>query len=40
MKGVLIEEGKDILRKIHEGTCGNHAASHTLVRKPFKSRFY
>ena len=27
MKCVTLEEGKDILREIHEGVCGNHAAS-------------
>ena len=31
MKCVTLEEGKDILREIHEGVCGNHAASRTLV---------
>ncbi|XP_039827234.1 uncharacterized protein LOC120688961 [Panicum virgatum] len=25
MKCVTLEEGKDILREIHEGVCGNHA---------------
>ena len=27
----FIREFKDILREIHEGVCGNHAASRTLV---------
>ena len=40
MKCVTVEEGKDILQEAHEGTCGNHAASRTLVGKVFKSRFY
>ena len=35
MKCVTHEEGKDILREIHEGVCGNHAASRTLVGKVF-----
>ena len=33
MKCVTLEEGKDILREIYEGVCGNHAASRTLVGK-------
>ena len=40
MKCVTLEEGKDILREIHEGTCGNHAASRTLVGKAYKSSFF
>ena len=39
MKCVTLEEGKDILREIHEGTCGNHAASRTLVGKAYRSSF-
>jgi hypothetical protein len=31
MKCVTGEDGYDILREIHEGVCGNHAASRTLV---------
>jgi hypothetical protein len=33
MKCVTREDGCDILREIHEGICGNHAASRTLVGK-------
>jgi hypothetical protein len=40
MKCVSTEEGKEILQKIHEGMCGNHAASRTLVGKMFRSGFY
>jgi hypothetical protein len=29
MKCVNTEEGKEILQEIHEGVCGNHAASRT-----------
>ena len=36
MKCVTLEEGKDILREIHEGVCGNHAASRTLVGKAYE----
>jgi hypothetical protein len=40
MKYVTLEEGKDILREIHEGVCGNHAASRTLVGKAYGSGFF
>jgi hypothetical protein len=40
MKCVRMEEGREILQEIHEGMCGNHAASHTLVGKAFGSGFY
>ena len=40
MKCVTAEEGKEILQEAHEGTCENHAASHTLVGKVFRSGFY
>jgi hypothetical protein len=29
-----------LLREIHEGTCGHHASSQTLVAKAFRSGFY
>jgi ribonuclease HI len=40
MKCVCTEEGREILQEIHEGVCGNHAASRTLVSKTFRSGFY
>ena len=40
MKCVTLEEGKDILREIHEGVCGNHAASRILVDKAYRSGFF
>ena len=40
MKCVTLEEGKDILREIHEGVCGNHAASRTLVGKAYRLGFF
>jgi hypothetical protein len=40
MKYVTAEEGKEILQEAHEGTCGNHATSRTLVGKVFRSGFY
>jgi hypothetical protein len=35
-----MEEGREILQEIHEGVCGNHAASPTLVGMAFRSSFY
>ena len=40
MKCVTLEEGKDILREIHEGVCGNHVASRILVDKAYRSGFF
>lgn len=40
MKCILTEEGKQNLDENHDGSCGNHAASKTLVRKAFLSGFY
>jgi transposase InsO family protein len=35
-----VEDGVALLREIHEGTCGHHASSQTLVAKAFRSGFY
>jgi hypothetical protein len=40
IKCVRTEEGREILQEIHEGACGNHAASRTLVGKAFIYGFY
>jgi hypothetical protein len=37
MKCVMKEDGYDILREIHEGVYGNHAASRTLVGKAYRA---
>ena len=34
------EEGQEILREIHEGDCGHHAGSKSLVPKAFRHGFY
>jgi hypothetical protein len=39
MKCVTGEDGYDILQEIHEGVCGNHAASRTLVGKAYRADF-
>jgi hypothetical protein len=39
MKCVPQEEGKDILEEIHNGICGNHASSRTLVSKGLPTSF-
>jgi hypothetical protein len=40
IKCVTREDGYDILREIHEGVCGNHAASRTLVGKAYRTGFW
>jgi hypothetical protein len=39
-KYVSQEHGLKILEEIYAGTCGNHAASRTLVGKAFRAGFY
>jgi hypothetical protein len=40
MKCITREAGIQLLHEIHSGTCGNHAASQTLVGKAFRAGFY
>jgi hypothetical protein len=40
MKYITQEAGIQLLHEIHSGTCGNHAASRTLVGKAFQAGFY
>jgi hypothetical protein len=40
MKCVMKKDGHDILWEIHEGVCGNHAASRTLVGKVYRAGFW
>ena len=37
---IAIDNGKALLREIHEGTCGHHAGSRALVAKAFRAGFY
>ena len=37
---VKAEQGQAILRDIHEGECGHHAASRALVAKAFRHGFF
>src|SRR3954464_8408449 len=37
---VSLAEGQEILREIHEGDCGHHAGSKSLVAKAFRHGFY
>jgi transposase InsO family protein len=34
------EEGRELLREIHQGECGHHASSRALVAKAFRHGFY
>jgi hypothetical protein len=40
VKCIEQEDGIKLLEEIHSGTCGNHAASRTLVGKAFHVGFY
>jgi hypothetical protein len=40
MKCIAQEAGIAMLEEIHSGSCGNHAASRTLVGKAFRAGFY
>jgi hypothetical protein len=40
MKCVTKEDSYDILQEIHEGVCGNHTASRTLVGKAYRAGFW
>jgi hypothetical protein len=37
---IPIEQGKLLLKDIHGGVCGHHAAPRTLVRDVFRQGFY
>ena len=40
LKCISQEDGIKLLDDIHAGSCGNHAASGTLVGKAFRAGFY
>ena len=37
---IPIPEGKELIRDIHTGICGHHAAPRTLVGNAFRQGFY
>jgi hypothetical protein len=37
---ILRDQGMELLREIHTGTCGHHAGPRTLVGKAFRQGFY
>ena len=37
---IPIPEGKELIRDIHAGICGHHAAPRTLVDNAFRQGFY
>ena len=37
---IPIPEGQELIRDIHAGTCGHHAAPRTLVGNAFRQGFY
>ncbi|XP_021307541.1 uncharacterized protein LOC110431980 [Sorghum bicolor] len=40
LKCISQDDGVKLLDDIHAGSCGNHAASRTLVEKAFRAGFY
>ena len=36
----ISQEGVALFQEIHAGSCGNHAASRSLVGKAFRAGFY
>jgi len=40
LKCITQDDGIKLLDDIHAGSCGNHAASRTLVGKAFRAGFY
>jgi hypothetical protein len=39
MRCILGDQGRELLREIHAGTCGHHAGPRTLVSKAFQQGF-
>jgi hypothetical protein len=37
---ITIEKGKNLLKDLHSGACGHHAAPQTLVENTFRQGFY
>src|SRR6266508_438607 len=40
MRCISKEDGRRLLKEIHSGICGNHAASRTLVGKAYRQGFF
>jgi len=40
LKFITQDDATKLLEDIHAGSCGNHAASRTLVGKAFRVGFY
>ncbi len=40
MRCISEEDGRKLLKEIHSGICGNHAASRTLVGKAYRQGFF
>src|SRR5438128_1623063 len=40
MRCISEEDGKNLLKEIHSGICGNHAASRTMVGKAYRQGFF
>ena len=40
LRCVAPEESRQILKEIHEGDCGHHASTRSLVAKAYRHRFF
>src|SRR6266508_4717051 len=40
MRCILEEDGRKLLKEIHSGICGKHAASRTLIDKAYRQGFF
>jgi hypothetical protein len=40
MKCISSAEGKELLKEVYSGICGNHMASRSIVGRAFRSGFY
>jgi hypothetical protein len=37
---ITVEEGRKLLKDVHSGACGYHAAPRTLIGNAFRQGFY
>ena len=40
LKCLIPEEANYVMREVHEGICGNHSGSQSLVHKLIRARYY
>ena len=40
LRSLAPDESNYVLRKVHEGVCGNHSRARSLVHKVVRARYY